>query len=46
MNHTLVMYNFKDPLLDIAKTKNIKIIDDKFSKLYPVIETFLIFSKI
>ena len=38
-------YNFKEPLLDIIKTKNIKISDDTFSKLYPVIETFLIFFK-
>ena len=37
--------NFKEPLLDIIKTKNIKISDDTFSKLYPVIETFLIFFK-
>ena len=37
--------NFKEPLLDIIKTKNIKISDDTFTKLYPVIETFLIFFK-
>ena len=37
--------NFKEPLLDIIKTKNIKISDDTFNKLYPIIETVLIFFK-
>ena len=37
--------NFKEPLLDIIKAKNINISDDVFNKLYPVIESFLIFFK-
>ena len=37
--------NFKEPLLDIIKTKNINISDDTFNTLYPTIETFLIFFK-
>ena len=37
--------NFKEPLLNIIKTKNIKISDDTFNKLYPKIEDFLIFFK-
>ena len=37
--------NFKEPLLNIIKTKNIIITDDTFNKLYPIIETFLIFFK-
>ena len=37
--------NFKEPLINIIKTKNIIISDDTFNKLYPIIETFLIFFK-
>jgi hypothetical protein len=37
--------NFKEPLLNIIKTKNIIISDDTFNKLYPIIETFLLFFK-
>ena len=37
--------NFKEPLLNIIKTKNIIISDDTFNKLYPIIENFLIFFK-
>jgi len=37
--------NFKEPLINIIKTKNIIISDDTFNRLYPIIETFLIFFK-
>ena len=37
--------NFREPLQDIIKTKNIKIDDDTFNKVYPFIQTFLLFFK-